>query len=98
MGQAVGHPRALARARQQVSLGHELCVGLDHDPARDPELARQQTGRRQPRAAPQPARADAVAQLALDLRAQGAVAVQGDVQIHGERSYGEGYGARPWFT
>ena len=65
-----GDPRAGALAQAQVALGGELGVGLDRDPPRDPQLAREIARGRHLRTGPQGTAADRAAQLLLDLRAE----------------------------
>ena len=98
MGQPLGHARALTRAGEQIALGHQLSVSLDHDSARDAQLTGQQPCGRQTGTPPQPADADAVAQFALDLRAQGTVAIQDDMQIHGRGRLMTRVRCPAWFT
>ena len=69
-GGARGHPRGGALARHEIALGRELRVGLHDDPAGDAQLACQRARGRQRRLVAQRARADALAQLVLELRAQ----------------------------
>ena len=45
---ALGHPRAGAHVGDEVTLGVQLLVGVDHEAARDPELVGETPRRRQP--------------------------------------------------
>ena len=56
--------------RGQEALGDELLVGLDDEPARDAEVARERPRGRQPRADGQPPVPDGRAQPGLELRPQ----------------------------
>ena len=55
---------------REIPLGLQLRITVDDDPPRDTELLGQHPARRQPLAVHQPALADGVAQLLLDLRAE----------------------------
>ena len=76
------HARSGAAARGQVALGHQLGVGVDHDPPRDAELPRQRPAGRQRSAGTEAARADAVAQLALELGAARGGGLECQQQVH----------------
>ena len=65
-----GDPRPGTLPDDQVALGGELGVGVDHDPTRHPELAREVARRGDRAALVQRARADRPAQPVLDLGAE----------------------------
>jgi len=67
---APGDPHRRARAGHQVPLGLELRVALEHEPAREPELAGELTRRRESLALREAARADRLPQLVLELDPQ----------------------------
>lgn len=79
------HPGGRAVATGEVSLGHELLIGLDHDAARQAELRGQRTGRREGGAGRQPAAADRGTELMLELTVErsGVVASEPNEQLDG---------------
>ena len=79
-GRGVGHARARALRQVQVALGRELGVGVDDDAPRDAELAGEVARRRHPRAGSQRPVADRAPHAVLDLGAERARAVAGDVE------------------
>jgi hypothetical protein len=66
----VGHLGVAARAADQVTLGHQLRVRLDHDTAGQAEIGREDPAGRQHRVGPQVALPDALADAARQLAMQ----------------------------
>jgi hypothetical protein len=73
-GRARGDPRRRSLPRLEVALGRELRVGLEHDPARHRQLARERARGRQGCPGDEPPGPDRVAQRPLDLPVQRSVA------------------------
>ena len=67
---AVRHLGPRPHPWREIPLGLQLRITVDDDPPRDTELLGQHPARRQPLAVHQPALADGVAQLLLDLRTE----------------------------
>src|SRR5262249_49166796 len=62
-----GHPRRSALRRREVALCGELRVGLEHNPARDPQAGGERPRRPQASSSGQAGAADLVAELGLEL-------------------------------
>jgi hypothetical protein len=67
----IRHPGGRALPGHQVALGHQLVVGLHHHAPSDAKLLGQHPGGGQGAARRQPARADRLPQVPLELRSQG---------------------------
>ena len=83
LGLRVGaHARPGALARLEISVGREVAVGLDHDAARDPELAGEHARRRQRRSRHEPPVLDRAAESVLEALSQPAAVVGPQIDEH----------------